>query len=40
MKEIEFISFEISGTYIYNGVVVGTNQVNDLKDKTLLKGNT
>ena len=37
-KEIEYIHFESSGVYTYNGAVAGTNKVADIKDKSLTKG--
>jgi hypothetical protein len=36
--EVEFTAFETSGEYNYSGTVVGTNNVKDLKDKSLTKG--
>lgn len=38
MKEIEFVRFESSGTYSYNGTLAGTNKVEDLKERNLSKG--
>jgi hypothetical protein len=38
LKEIEFVSFDFSGEYTYNGQVAGTNIVDDLKDKSLKTG--
>jgi hypothetical protein len=38
LKDVEFVSFEFSGEYTYNGQVAGTNIVDDLKDKSLKKG--
>lgn len=37
-QEVEFSSFESSGNFDYNGNVVGTNNVKDLKDKSMNKG--
>jgi hypothetical protein len=36
--DVEFSSFESSGKFQYNGADVGTNNIKDLKDKTLTKG--
>jgi hypothetical protein len=36
--EVEFTKLEASSTFLYNDAVVGTNNVKDLKDKTLTKG--
>lgn len=38
VAEVEFSKFEFSGEYKYNDAIVGTNNVKDLKDKSLLKG--
>jgi hypothetical protein len=38
LKDIEFISFEFSGTYTHNGVTAGTNRIDDLCDKSCNKG--
>lgn len=38
MKEIEFVNFEYSGPYSYSGNVVGTGKIEDLKDRSLMKG--
>jgi hypothetical protein len=37
-KEIEFVKFETSGNYNYNGQTAGTNRIEDLKDRSLMKG--
>jgi hypothetical protein len=36
--EVEFTKLEASSTFLYNDAVVGTNNVKDLKDKSLTKG--
>ena len=36
--EVEFESFEFSGPYISGGQIVGTNQINDITDSSMLKG--
>jgi hypothetical protein len=38
LKDIEFISFEYSGPYIYNGQTAGTDSIDGLKDKASTKG--
>lgn len=38
VADVEFSKYEFSGEYKYNEVVVGTNNIKDLKDKTLMKG--
>ena len=38
LQDIEFVSFTSSGSYIYNGKTAGTNKVEDLKDKSCMKG--
>jgi hypothetical protein len=38
LKDIEFLSYEYSGPYIYNGQTSGNGTVEDLKDKSCLKG--
>lgn len=38
MKDIEFVNYEFSGPYIYNNSTVGTNNLEDIKDRTLTKG--
>lgn len=38
VAEVEFTKYEFSGEYKYSDSIVGTNNVKDLKDKTLLKG--
>jgi hypothetical protein len=35
---VEFVNFEFSGPYVYGQGYVGTNNVSDLKDKSLTKG--
>jgi hypothetical protein len=37
-QEVDFSSFESNGTYTYSGNIVGTNQIKDLKDKSMTKG--
>jgi len=37
-QEVDFTSFDSSGPYQYSGANVGTNNVKDLKDKSLTKG--
>ncbi len=37
-KEIEFIKVEVSSYYYYNSNIVGGGRVEDLKDKSLMKG--
>jgi hypothetical protein len=37
-REIEFVSFETNGTYSSGGQMAGTNNVQDLKDKSCTKG--
>ena len=37
-QEIEFINFEVSGIYSYNGQTAGTQRVEDLKDRSMTKG--
>jgi hypothetical protein len=36
--QVEFTKFEASSTFEYSGAIVGTNNVKDLKDKSLTKG--
>jgi hypothetical protein len=38
LKDIEFISYEYSGPYVYNGQTSGAGGVEDLKDKTCNHG--
>lgn len=38
VAEVEFSKYEFSGEFKYNEIVVGTNNVKDLKDKSLQKG--
>ena len=38
LREIEFVSFEYSGPYIFKGKSAGTSKVQDLKEKNCLKG--
>lgn len=37
-KEIEFVSFESNGPYHASNILVGTNKVEDLKDRSCMKG--
>lgn len=38
LKDIEYVGFEYSGAYSYNGQTAGTGRVEDIKDKTCMKG--
>jgi hypothetical protein len=38
LRDVEFVSFDFNGAYIYNGTTAGTNKVEDITDKTCMKG--
>jgi hypothetical protein len=38
LKDIEYVSFDYSGPYTYNGQIAGNGKVQDLKDKSCMKG--
>lgn len=37
-KDVEFVNFEFSGEYIFDGKVAGTNKIKHLKDRSMKKG--
>jgi hypothetical protein len=38
MKEVEIVKMEFSGPYYYSNIIVGTNNHEDLKDRSMTKG--